>query len=154
MGTQHFLSGKVIKHTLPAIQRQAGGAAGTPSVPAPRPTDMKRLLLPQGELAQICDGEEEIRYIAYAELRSGGTRGNHYHEFKKEGLYIISGEILLWVQDIDSNLRDSIPLRAGELAVIGTRVAHALQIVTPGHAIEYSPAKFDPTDVYPFRLIE
>jgi mannose-6-phosphate isomerase-like protein (cupin superfamily) len=115
---------------------------------------MKRLLLPQGELAQICGGEDEIHYIAYAELQARGTRGNHYHEFKKESLYIISGEILLWVQDIDSNVRDSIPLRAGELAVIGTRVAHALQIVTPGHAIEYSPEKFDPADVYPFRLIE
>jgi mannose-6-phosphate isomerase-like protein (cupin superfamily) len=138
-----FLSGKVAKHTLPVIQ---GGAVGARMPPR------KRLMLSQGELAEVHDGAEEIRYLAIIELRAGGTRGNHYHKVKQELVYVIEGELLVTLQDPESGMRDSLRLEAGELAIIPPGVAHARQTILPGKALEFSPARFDPADTYRFEL--
>jgi hypothetical protein len=41
----------------------------------------------------------------------------------------------------------------GDLAAIGTGVAHALRASAPGQLIEFSPARFDPADTCPFPLV-
>jgi hypothetical protein len=66
---------------------------------------------------------------------------------------IISGETLLVVEDVDSKARVSTTLQTGDLAFIPTRIAHALRPVHPGHAIEFSSARFDATDVHRFPLL-
>jgi uncharacterized cupin superfamily protein len=137
-----LLAGKVWKRSLPVIQ-------GSPPADAPR---LKRLALPQGELAHFSDGEK-IEYIAFVELRVGGTRGNHYHRKKEEGVYLIRGEMLLFVQDIQTQERASLTLRAGDLAVVSTGIAHAYQTTKPGDAVEFSKARFDAADVNPFPLV-
>jgi mannose-6-phosphate isomerase-like protein (cupin superfamily) len=114
---------------------------------------VKRLLLPQGELAQFYDANEGMRYIAIIELLAGTVRGNHYHKVKEEWLYLMQGEVLLIVQDMDSKARESVPLRAGDLVVIPTDIAHALQVVTPGQAVEFSPARFDHLDIHRVQLV-
>jgi len=138
-----FLAGKVSKQSLPLLQAPPG--AGAPV--------LKRLLLPQGELAQFYDAEEPIRYMAFVEIRPGCARGNHYHKFKRELLYVIQGELSLVVQDIEQGTRDLVPLRMGDVAAIGTGVAHAMRASAPGQVIEFSPARFDPADTYPFPLV-
>jgi mannose-6-phosphate isomerase-like protein (cupin superfamily) len=67
-------------------------------------------------------------------------------------LYVIQGEVLLLVTDVESKVQASVSLRAGDLAVIQTGVAHALRPVEPGQAIEFSATRFDPADIQPFRL--
>jgi oxalate decarboxylase/phosphoglucose isomerase-like protein (cupin superfamily) len=114
---------------------------------------LKRLLLPQGELAQFYDADEPIRYMAFVEVRPGRARGNHYHQFKKELLYVIQGELSLVVQDVADGTRDSVPLRMGDVAVIGTGVAHAVQASAPGQILEFSPVRFNPADSYRFPLV-
>src|SRR5208283_1863182 len=69
-----FLSGKVVKWSLPALEPPFA-----PDAPA-----LKRLLLPQGELAQVYDAEDAVRYIACLDLLAGTVRGNHYHKAKRE----------------------------------------------------------------------
>ena len=135
-----YLAGKVSKQSLPVLQGPAGGEA-------PR---LKRLLLPQGELAQFYDADEPIRYMAWVEIRPGCARGNHYHKVKKEFLYVIQGEFCLVVQDPEHGARDSVPLQMDDVAVIGTGVAHAMRASAPAQLIEFSPARFDPADTYPF----
>jgi mannose-6-phosphate isomerase-like protein (cupin superfamily) len=138
-----FLSGKVIKRTLPLFQGPTGPDAPT----------LKRVLLPQGELAPFHDADEAMRYIAFIELREGGARGNHYHKNKKEFVYIIQGEVQLVVEDLATRERASVPLETGDLAEIPTGVAHVLRTVKPGQAIEFSPSRFDPTDTYRHPLV-
>jgi len=138
-----FLSGKVLRKSLPAFQQSAG-----PDAPS-----LKRLLLPQGELAQFHDGPVPIHYQAYIELRDGTVRGNHYHEVKEEFIYLIQGELQLVIEDIDSKARDSVTLQAGDIAFISTRVAHALKTLRNGHAIEFSKAQFDATDTHRYPLV-
>ena len=109
---------------------------------------LKRLFLPQGELAQFYDAPNPIQYIAYIELKVGTLRGNHYHKQKFEWIYLISGEFLLRAEDVVTHQRESLTVRGGDLVNIRTGVAHALDIVKAGQAIEFSPARFDATDTY------
>ena len=139
---RQFLGGKVRRISLAVIQ-------GKPEGEAP---PVKRLLLPQGELAQFHSSSEGMRYVAYAELRAGAVRGNHYHKFKQEWIYIISGRLSLLLKDIESGLSDTLTLAGGDLAFIPTGVAHALHVQESGHAIEFSPSAFDPADSFPCDL--
>jgi len=142
MAALSFLSGKVFKSSLPFISLPP--PAGAPA--------LKRLALAQGELVQFHDDEEGARYIAYLELRAGCVRANHYHKVKKEWTYVISGKLLLTLEDVATRERASFGLEAGDLAFIGTGVAHALRTLEPGGAVEFSQARFDPEDIYPYRL--
>jgi quercetin dioxygenase-like cupin family protein len=137
-----LLRGKVTKRTLPLVQPSS----------TPDSRTLKRLLLPQGELAQLYDGDEGIRYIAQIELQAGSVRGNHYHKIKQEWIYVMSGELALIVEDFESKVRESIPLLAGDLAFIKIGVIHALQVTKSGQAIEFSTSRFDPADIYRHKL--
>jgi mannose-6-phosphate isomerase-like protein (cupin superfamily) len=139
-----FLNNQVVKRTLAVIN-------GRPAGDAPR---LKRLLLAQGELAQVYDDGAGIRYLAFVELRQGAVRGNHYHQVKDEVIYVIQGEILLVVEDIATKERASFSLYTGELAVIPVRIGHGFRTITAGQAIEWSTARFDPTDICPYSLIQ
>ena len=137
-----FLNSKVCKQSFPALRLPL-----EPEAPA-----LRRLLLPQGELAQIYNADQGIRYIAFIELLPGQVRGNHYHKVKEELVYVIRGEVLLSVADIETKASASVALRAGDLAVIRVGVAHALSPMEPGQAIEFSGARFDAADIYKFPV--
>jgi mannose-6-phosphate isomerase-like protein (cupin superfamily) len=143
MNETEYLGGRVFKRSLSVFH-------GAPPAGAVGP---KRLLVPQGELAQIYDEEEGIRYIAFIELCRDGVRGNHWHKVKEEYLYVISGEVLLVVQDPNEGAGVSVTLVAGDLAFIACGVAHALKTIKPGQAIEFSKAKFDPIDIQRFTVV-
>src|SRR5690349_22997227 len=130
MSETQLLSGKVVKKPLAILQPPT----------APDSPVLKRLKLPQGELAQFYDGEPGMRYIAYIELLPGNPRGNHYHNHKEEWIYLIGGELSLVVEDIASKERASMTMSAGEIVRISSGVAHTLQIVKSGQAIEFSAA--------------
>ena len=137
-----FLGGKVTKQSLTVVH-------GSPGPGAPL---LKRLLLPQGELAQVYDSEAGIRYLAPVELRKGGVRGNHYHMVKEEWVYVIAGELVLVVEDIGSKERATFTLKAGDLAFVCTGIAHALEPAEAGYALEFSTTRFNPADIHPYRL--
>src|SRR5262245_2753772 len=139
-----YLGGNILKRTLPTVQPTPVPAAGSPV--------LKRLMLPQGELAQICDGSEPFRYLAFIELKAGSARGNHYHNAKDEWVYLIRGSVSLEVQEVTGGPRESIPLIAGDLVRIPPGVAHALKVVESGQAVEFSSQRFDPEDIHRFPL--
>ena len=142
MSESTFLNGKVQKRSLPAFELPLAGDAPT----------VKRLLLPQGELAQFYDADEAVRYLAFIELRPGSVRGNHYHRVKEEWVYMIAGEVALIVEDIETKARESVPLQTGDLALIRTGVAHALQVQRLGQAVEFSATRFDRLDIHKYPL--
>lgn len=134
-----ILGGRVSKITLPSVH-------GRPGPDAP---PLKRLFLAQGELSQLWDADCPIHYIAFLELRPGTVRGNHFHRLKREFFYVIAGEAILFVQDVDSGLRDRAVLASGDLAEIPPGVAHCFQVSAAGQALEFSPNRFNPVDIYP-----
>ena len=142
MTESKYLAGKVVRCSLPVITGRPG-----PEAPA-----LKRLLLPQGELAQIHDSDEGIRYLAVLETRAGSVRGDHYHKTKVEQVYVTQGKLLVLVQDIQTNERASVPLETGDMLLIQTGVAHTLQTIEPGQAIEFSHTRFNAADTFPFHV--
>ncbi len=140
MTESKFLAGKVCKWTLPVVEKPPG------------PYKLKRLLLPQGELANIYDADEGIHFLTFLELRADSIRGNHYHKAKEEFVYVIRGGVSLDVEDIDSKERDLIPLQSGDIALIQPGVAHALRTTEAGQALEFSRQRFDPQDTYRYQL--
>jgi mannose-6-phosphate isomerase-like protein (cupin superfamily) len=137
-----LLAGKVLKHSLPVL---------TPN--GPQEANLKRLQLPQGELAQFYNGEEGMRYIAFIALQPGGLRGNHYHKTKQEWMYLIEGEVELLVEDVASQKRESVLLQTGDLTRIAPGVAHALRTIKAGQAVEFSPNCYERGDVYAHPLM-
>ena len=142
MAKSEYLAGKVVKWSLPVISGRPGPDAPT----------LKRLLLPQGELAQVHDSDEGIRYMAVIETRIGCDRGNHYHKVKEERIYVLQGEVLVLAENVRTRERASVRLQTGSLLLIETGVAHLLRTVEPGQAIEFSNTRFDAADIFPFRL--
>jgi quercetin dioxygenase-like cupin family protein len=138
-----LLGGRVMVRSLPTVE-------GPPPPGAPR---LKRLLLAQGELAHFYDGPEAIQYLAFTEFKVGAVRGNHYHQQKAEGIYVIEGEVRLVVEDIQTKQRESAHLKPGTAAWIPVGIAHALQPLTVGKAVEYSPARFEAADVHRYQLV-
>lgn len=143
MAESAYLAGQVVKWSLPRITGRPG-----PDAPA-----LKRLLLAQGELAQVHDSDEAIRYLAVVELRAGCLRGNHYHKVKRERIYVLQGRLSVVVEDPQTRARAVVALVAGDLLLIQPGIAHALQTVEPGQAIEFAQSRFDPADAFPCRLV-
>jgi hypothetical protein len=138
-----FFHGKVLKWSLPEVQP---GPSGNEPV-------LKRVMLPQGELAQLYDSEAGIRYIAAIELRAGSVRGNHYHKVKKEYVYILTGTVVLVLEDTATRERHACELNRGDLALIEPGIAHSLQVTESGQAVEFSPNRFDPADICRLKLV-
>jgi mannose-6-phosphate isomerase-like protein (cupin superfamily) len=143
MQQRTLLQGLVTVWTLPQVQP---GPAGAELL-------VKRVMLPQGELAQFHDSEEAMRYIAAIELKTGTVRGNHYHKIKREYVYVLSGRLTLVLQKLDTEVRETIEMSAGDLALIPPGIIHALQVKEDGLAVEFSPNRFDPMDTYRAALI-
>lgn len=137
-----FLGGRVRRRRLPVYE-------GPPGPDAPI---LKRICLPQGELAQIYGMERGMRYIALIEMVAGKDRGNHYHHRKEEWIYLLEGEVELQVEDPETREGGRLALRKGDLVVIMPGVAHVVRPGCPGQAIEFSPQEFDPGDSEPYPL--
>lgn len=116
--------------------------------------ELKRLNLPQGQLAQLCPSQPGFHYLAWMELKPGGVRGNHYHHEKEEWLYLIEGELELTVEDPESGERARCSLLPGDLVIIQAGIAHALLPKQIGQGIEFSPAPFDPADTVAHPLVD
>jgi mannose-6-phosphate isomerase-like protein (cupin superfamily) len=137
-----YLSGQVRKLALAGIQ--PGSMAQAPA--------LKRLILPQGELAQLLDGSQAMHYLAVVELRPGTVRGNHFHKNKGEYVYLITGRADLRVEELQTKAQEKIPLGPGDLAFVSTGVAHRIEVLEAGDAVEFSEAPFDPGDTYRYVL--
>jgi len=143
MLAEEYLSGRVRKWSLPVVRLG----------PEADQFLLKRLLLPQGELAQVYDDPEGIRYIACIELIAGSVRGNHFHKVKAEWVYVLSGHADLMVKDINTAEMAVLKLAKGDLAFIATEVAHAMRVTGAGEAIEFSPARFDSGDTHRHAVV-
>jgi mannose-6-phosphate isomerase-like protein (cupin superfamily) len=133
-----LLNGKVTIAKLPYYESPPGNAPAPP---------MKRIALPQGELAQFWDSPDGMRYIAAIEIVPDTIRGNHLHREKLEVIYILSGRVLLAVEDPQSGEQASAELEPGNLIRVLPGTIHALKGLASGFAIECSPGRYDSQDV-------
>jgi len=136
-----------------------GGAVGVRQLPLLRPPTtpdapiLKRLDLPQGELAQFYDSEDGLRYAAVIELVAGSVRGNHYHRIKREQVYVLRGSLELLLQELLTQRRAAVVVPTGGCVLIQPGIAHALRVLDPGFAIEFSEDRYAPDDTYRHLLL-
>ena len=123
----------------------------TVGAPASPVLDGGRIQLPAGEFVQVLNGEE-ARFVAVLEFRVGAglSRGNHFHQRKSEGLYVVSGRLAGTFVDVDSGERIERVIETGDLVRVLPRCAHAYRAIETALAVEFSPTAFDPGDVTPY----
>ena len=121
--------------------------------PAERTEFCARLNSPRGELAVLTDGSTPLRHLCYVELRAGMVRGNHFHKLRHEYFYVIAGNLAVQLQDVSTKEQASVKLQTGDMLFIKPGIAHALNPLSEGHALEYAAEPFDLADVYPQALI-
>jgi len=111
----------------------------------------KRWTEDKGEFVQI-SYREDIRHVAYFELRKGFTRGGHYHNRKEEVFYIIDGRVRGVFYDLETGEQAEYIFEKGDKIRVKTGCAHIFYGVEDSHAIEYSNQYYDSRDAYPYVL--
>jgi mannose-6-phosphate isomerase-like protein (cupin superfamily) len=98
-----------------------------------------RLVEERGELA-ILHPHGPVFNPIYLDLRSGDGffRGGHYHRTKTENFYVIDGNCLIRLVDIDTGERETVELRPGDLITISPRCAHLMEAVEFCRIVEFS----------------
>lgn len=113
----------------------------------------KRLIQERGELALIEDGKT-FKHLGYFSLKKGLQyfRGGHYHKKKIECFYIISGELLVQLVDVESMERREITLKKGQKVRIYPMCAHKFSAIQDSQVIEYYNSPYDPDDDIKFNF--
>jgi len=107
----------------------------------------KRFIEERGELVLLSDGEE-IRHITYFSLNPGVGfyRGGHYHKRKTEKFYVVSGQLLIHLKDIENLETQIIEVNPGQRVTIRHMCAHKFEAVSPSQVIEYYSTPYDSKD--------
>lgn len=118
------------------------------NLPETKDTDgAKRWEEEKGEFVQIAY-DEEIRHLAYFEIRRGFWRGRHYHEKKEETFYVAGGVVRAAFVNPDTGEREEHVLRKGQRIRIKPRIWHVFYGLEDSTVVEYSPQKYDKNDAY------
>jgi quercetin dioxygenase-like cupin family protein len=133
---KELLNGKALIITLPIFASPAESYK----------ENLKRLMLEKGELSQIYNSEEPVHHIAYLEYPANSIRGGHYHPEREEKIYIIGGEMILAVEDLESEKIEKCQIEEGDIVIISPKTAHAIKTVEAGQAIEFSSQIFKPEE--------
>jgi len=99
----------------------------------------------KGEFVQIAY-DEDMRHLAYFELKKGFWRGRHYHEEKSETFYVVSGVIRAVFISHDRAEREEHVLYKGQKIRVKPRIWHVFYGLEDSTVVEYSPQKYDEND--------
>lgn len=112
------------------------------------PQDIRKLISRnvnfKGEFTRLA--VDTINFLAYVDFKlDKGVRGNHYHKNKDEYLYLCKGAVKGYFKSLseESTEIEEILIEEGTLIHILPNCAHAFETVKEGHAIEFSPTKFE-----------
>ncbi|MCK9374527.1 MAG: cupin domain-containing protein [Syntrophobacterales bacterium] len=114
----------------------------------------RRIFSNKGEMVQILNrANEAYKHLVYWDLdKAGQERGHHYHKRKTEHVYILSGEMELLLEDLESGIKETVLVQAGDRLTIGPKVAHAYRSNKYSQVLEYSPETYDASDTVPYKV--
>jgi len=105
----------------------------------------------KGVFAQIAY-KEEIRHLAFFELKKGFFRGSHVHKQKEESFYVISGTIRSIFRDMETLMQEEHILVKGDRIRVKTNCGHIFYGINDSLVVEYSPQEYDKGDSYPVNF--
>lgn len=84
----------------------------------------------------------------------GSIVGNHYHKKMRELFYMIDGKILVKLQNIQTNIKEELIVKKGDIFIINPFEAHALCMLENSSFLVLLSEKFDDTnkDIHPFVI--
>ena len=81
----------------------------------------------RGEITQLVhDNWKQVNYIT---TRAGVKRGDHYHKNNEEAFFIISGELELDLEDINSGEAETHIIKTGDFFVIRRNLNHGFKFL-------------------------
>ena len=92
---------------------------------------------------------EAAKFVAVLEFKAGIARGNHYHKAKVEYMCVLNGQLNCKLYPIDApSASHNLILTAGQILKIAPNCVHTFTAIgTNVFALEYSPQKFEQSDV-------
>jgi dTDP-4-dehydrorhamnose 3,5-epimerase-like enzyme len=111
----------------------------------------KRWVEERGEFVQISH-REEIRHLAFFQIRKGFSRGSHYHEKKDEIFYVVDGRIRGLFTDVDTGEGGEFFFEKGDKIHVAPRLGHILYGLEETLVVEYSSRYFDANDSFPVQF--
>ena len=106
----------------------------------------------RGEAHFIIDNQPVCRVACVSLKARAGSRGNHYHQHKTEGFYLVSGHLQLKLKCLVSDQELELDLRPGSRFFIPPMVAHSLMALEDLWFVEFTDHSYEPSDdhVYSF----
>jgi mannose-6-phosphate isomerase-like protein (cupin superfamily) len=101
----------------------------------------------KGEFVQIAY-KEEIRHLAFFELKKGFYRGSHFHKNKEETFYVIKGRIRAIFRNMETLRKKELLLSKGDRIRVKTNCGHIFYGLEDALVVEYSPQVYDKDDTY------
>jgi len=99
----------------------------------------------KGEFVQI-SYREEIKHLAFFEIKRGFSRGSHYHKQKDEIFYVVQGKMKAVFMDMDTLEKEEYVLEKGHKIRIQPRLAHVFHGLEDALVVEYSSYFYDKDD--------
>jgi dTDP-4-dehydrorhamnose 3,5-epimerase-like enzyme len=113
----------------------------------------KRWVEEKGEFAQI-SYLQEIRHLAFFELKKGFTRGSHYHRKKDEFFYVVEGKLRAVFLDMETSAKEEHILEKGDKLRVEPGCGHIFYGMDDSLVVEYSPQFYDKEDAYKVEFEE
>ncbi|MCX5807383.1 MAG: cupin domain-containing protein [Proteobacteria bacterium] len=101
----------------------------------------------KGEFAQIAY-KEDIRHLAFFELKKGFLRGSHVHKQKEETFYMVRGRVRAIFRDMETLRQEEHILVKGDRIRVKTNCGHIFYGLEDALVVEYSPQVYDKGDAY------
>jgi dTDP-4-dehydrorhamnose 3,5-epimerase-like enzyme len=101
----------------------------------------------KGEFVQI-SYLQEIRHLAFFELKRGFTRGSHFHKKKDEFFYVIRGRLRAVFLDMETSAKEEHILGKGDRLRVEPGCGHIFYGMEDSLVVEYSPQIYDKEDSY------
>ncbi len=105
----------------------------------------KRWLEEKGEFVQISH-REDIRHLAFFELKKGFWRGSHVHRKKREVFYVLRGLMKGVFIDLATGEQAERLLEKGTKVSMEPGLAHILYGIEDTHVVEYGSEYYDEQD--------
>eukprot|EP01098_Paradermamoeba_levis_P003650 TRINITY_DN1638_c0_g1_i1.p1 TRINITY_DN1638_c0_g1~~TRINITY_DN1638_c0_g1_i1.p1 ORF type:complete len:112 (-),score=17.10 TRINITY_DN1638_c0_g1_i1:34-369(-) len=104
-------------------------------------------------MVQLFNREKEsLRHLLYWDLQVGQDRGHHFHS-REQWWYVISGEMLLAVEDVETKQREVFTMKTGMRVTIGGKIAHAVRGIEKCQVIESNGNEvYDSNDTFPYHV--
>ncbi len=81
--------------------------------------------------------------VNYVKTVAGQIRGNHYHKHTKELFFIISGEMRIFIQDLDGREITTFTCHGGEILIVDPYELHTFHTITESQWINALSSPFD-----------